>query len=57
MMRPARFFRIACATRCVMANVPKTFTSNTARSRSSGTSDSGPVCPIAALAMKTSTFH
>ena len=54
MMRPARFFRILRATRCVTATVPNTFTSNTLRSRSSGISESGPVCPIAALAMNTS---
>jgi hypothetical protein len=57
MIRPARFLRIAWATRWVMAKVPKTFTSNTARNRSSGISESGPVWPIAALAMKTSRLH
>src|SRR3954462_12991820 len=56
MIRPARLFRIPRATRCVMAKVPNPFPANTARSRSSGISDSGPVCPIAALAIKTSGF-
>src|SRR4051812_19715555 len=57
MIRPARRLRIACATRCVMAKVTKTLTSNTLRSRASGISESGPVCPMAALAMKTSGFR
>jgi len=56
-MRPARLRFIAAATRWVMAKVPKTLTSNTARSRSMGMLASGPVCPRPALAMNTSRSH
>ena len=56
-IRPARLRFLAAATRWVMAKVPKTLTSNTARSRAMGRTARGPVWPRPALAMSTSRSH
>ncbi|CAB4559343.1 unannotated protein [freshwater metagenome] len=57
MILPEDCLAIAGKTACVIATVPKTFTSKTLRRRSSGTSDIGPVWPYPALLMSTSIFQ
>ena len=57
MIRPEPRATILGRTAWVTARVPNTLTSNSRRTRSSGTSAIGPVWPAPALSISTSTSH